>query len=78
MKRITMLEFRKNAKKVIRWAQQGERIILTYRGKPMIRMEPIVSDTPDDNDPFYMLHEKATDSGETLSNTEMDEIIYGS
>jgi antitoxin (DNA-binding transcriptional repressor) of toxin-antitoxin stability system len=78
MKKISMLEFRKNARKVIQWAQKGERVIMTYRGKPIIRMEPILDETPDEDDPFYVLYEKATDSGKSMTNDDMDEVIYGS
>ncbi len=41
MKLISMLEFRKNAAKIIRWSKQGKRMIITYRGRPAIRLEPI-------------------------------------
>ena len=41
MKTISMLEFRHHAEKVIAQVQKGQRLILTYRGKPVARLEPI-------------------------------------
>lgn len=78
MKTISMLEFRKNAAKVIRWSKQGQKMIMTYRGKPIFRLEPILDDTIDENDPFYRLTLLADEAGDNLSNQEMDKILYES
>ncbi|MFH0920729.1 MAG: hypothetical protein V1913_10235 [Fibrobacterota bacterium] len=78
MKTITMLEFRKNSEQVVNWARQGLRMVMTYRGKPVLRLEPIreaVNSAADD--PFYHLSEKAEKNGGNLSNHEMDRLIYG-
>jgi hypothetical protein len=40
MKKVSMLEFRRNAKAVIRKVHLCQGLILTYRGKPVIRLEP--------------------------------------
>jgi antitoxin (DNA-binding transcriptional repressor) of toxin-antitoxin stability system len=74
---VTMLEFRKNTGAVIRKALQGKRMLLTYRGKPVMRLEPIESGNPGKNDPFYALSALADSGGKSLTNNEMDEIIYG-
>ena len=73
-----MLEFRKNAAKIIRWSKQGQKMIMTYRGKPIFRLEPVLDDQIDENDPFYMLNRLAAEDGDNLSNQEMDEILYES
>ena len=78
MKTISMLEFRKNAAKIIRWSKQGQTMIMTYRGKPIFRLEPITEDKIEDDDPIYQLFSLAVEGGEDLSNQEMDEIIYES
>jgi len=44
---ISMLEFRRDAKNVIERTKRGERMILTYRGKPVARLEPILDETLD-------------------------------
>ena len=76
MNEVSMLEFRRNAKAVIQRALRGQRIILTYRGKPVLRLEPIESGTVDQDDPIYSLADLADPEGEPLSNREMDRIIY--
>jgi len=44
MERVSILEFRRDAEAVIRKVRQGKRLILTYRGKPVMRLEPIQDD----------------------------------
>jgi antitoxin (DNA-binding transcriptional repressor) of toxin-antitoxin stability system len=78
MKTITMLEFRKNAAKIIRWSQQGQRMTVTYRGKPVMKIEPILPEKPSINDPFYSLGLVAENSAGSLTNEEMDKLIYES
>jgi antitoxin (DNA-binding transcriptional repressor) of toxin-antitoxin stability system len=73
-----MLEFRKNTAKIIRWSKQGQKMIMTYRGKPIFRLEPIVEDAIVDDDPFYRLTDLADETGENLTNQEIDKIIYDS
>lgn len=41
MNQISMLEFRHDAERIIERVRKGERMILTYRGKPVVRLEPI-------------------------------------
>ena len=53
-------------------------MIMTYRGKPIFRLEPILDDTIDENDPFYRLNLLAEETGDNLSNQEMDKILYES
>lgn len=77
MEKVSMLEFRKNTGAVIRKAMQGKRMLLTYRGKPVIRLEPVDHKNPVDDDPFYGLAGLADSGGKSLTNREMDELIYG-
>ena len=77
METVSMLEFRKNTGTIIRKALQGKRMLLTYRGKPIMRLEPIERGNPGKNDPFYALSALADSGGNSLSNGEMDELIYG-
>jgi antitoxin (DNA-binding transcriptional repressor) of toxin-antitoxin stability system len=72
-----MLEFRKNPEAVIRKTMQGKRMLLTYRGKPVMTLEPVQqTDKPDKNDPFYTLATLADSGGSSLTNKEMDALIY--
>ncbi len=72
-----MLQFRKNTGAVIRKALQGKRMILTYRGKPVMRLEPVTQEKPARGDPFYTIADLADEGGESLTNREMDRLIYG-
>ena len=72
-----MLEFRRNAEEVIRRVRRGQRMILTYRGKPVARLEPLSAEAPGADDPFYGLLELTTGSGKSLTNAEIDATVYG-
>lgn len=76
MERISILEFRRGADAIIRRVRQGKRLILTYRGKPVLRLEPIQESNPAADDPFYDLPRLATPDGGTLTNAEIDQIAY--
>lgn len=77
MKTISMLEFRRHSERVIRSALAGERMLLTYRGKPLFHLEPCAH--PEVNggeDPFYRLAEHADGAAKPLSNREIDTLLY--
>lgn len=76
MRQITMVELRRDAEKIIEQIKQGQSMVLTYRGKPVVRLEPISQPHQADDDPFYSLHELAVSAGESLTNREIDEILY--
>jgi prevent-host-death family protein len=78
MNQVTLVEFRKNAEGILRRVRQGERIVLTYRGRPAARLEPVQEVPLDGDDPIYRLADLARSGGRTLSNKEIDAIIYGS
>lgn len=76
MKAVSLLDFRRNAERIISQVQKGERLILTRRGKPVARLEPIRNESFAADDPFYSLSELAEPAG-SLSNRRIDEILYG-
>ena len=77
MRTVSMLEFRQNALAIIKKAMRGQRMLLTYRGKPVLRLEPVVDEEqPSSDDPFYRLDQLADVKGKGLTNREMDRIIY--
>jgi prevent-host-death family protein len=76
MDTVSMVDFRRDAEAIIRRAQQGKRMILTYRGKPVMRLEPITSNKPTKDDPFYGLGQLADPTGRSLTNEQIDKIIY--
>ena len=76
MNRISMLDFRRDAERVLAKVRNGERLILTHRGKPVARLEPVRDESFDADDPFYSLCEFAESAG-SLTNRQIDEILYG-
>jgi prevent-host-death family protein len=77
MKTITMLELRRDAEKIIAQVQKGQRLILTRRGKPVARLEPIIESAVEAEDAFYTLDELSDSSGASLTNDQIDDILYG-
>ncbi len=80
MKEISMLAFRRDASRALRAVGRGERLILTFRGKPVARLEPIgpAALANDRNDPVFRIDEFAVDGpGTPLGNAEIDLLVYG-
>lgn len=77
MKSISVLEFRQRAKSILASVEKGQSIVLTYRGKPVARLEPIGQNAANGEDPFYRLNELAATNGKSMSNSEMDRLVYG-
>ena len=75
-KTISMLDFRNDAERILAQVIKGERMVLTRRGKPVARLEPITETTSDENDSFYSLI-GLVETGKSLSNKQIDDILYG-
>jgi antitoxin (DNA-binding transcriptional repressor) of toxin-antitoxin stability system len=80
MKTVTMLEFRKNAEGILRRLGRGERFVLSHRGRPAARLEPITAIRASDptTDPFLTIGRRALPSpkGKTR-HADIDRILYG-
>ncbi len=80
MKTVTMLEFRQDAEGVLRRVAKGERFVLSHRGKPAARLEPLHAPAPADpaSDPFLGVARRAKPSpkGKT-KHADIDRILYG-
>jgi prevent-host-death family protein len=76
MKQVSMVDFRRDAERIIGQVQKGERLILTRRGKPVARLEPIREEPLNADDPFYALCDLAEPVG-SLTDRQIDEIVYG-
>lgn len=74
---VTLVEFRKNAAQILRRIRRGQSLILTSRGQPVARLEPVRDEKATADDPLYHLFEVTAEGGESLSNEEMDGLIYG-
>ncbi|MBA2557337.1 MAG: type II toxin-antitoxin system Phd/YefM family antitoxin, partial [Chloroflexi bacterium] len=71
MKTVTMLEFRRDARRALEAVRRGERLLLTYRGKPVARLEPVEPDGQEvtEDDPLLHVDDYAVDGpGGPLSN----------
>jgi antitoxin (DNA-binding transcriptional repressor) of toxin-antitoxin stability system len=85
MKEISAVEFRRDMEAFIRKVQQGKSFLMTYRGEPAVRLEPVVP-TRDDRQSgadtllsFCELGERLVPPGPQteLTNAEIDRLIYG-
>lgn len=74
-----MLELRRDARRWLEAVRNGERLVLTYRGKPVARLEPVRSEAPaiPEDDPLLRIEDFAVDgAGGRLSNAEIDRVVY--
>ncbi len=78
MKTITMLQFRRDSRSVIHSLRRGERLALTYRGRPLARLEPFrLENRRISEDPFFEIHHAARPSPRgPLSHDQIDAEIY--
>jgi prevent-host-death family protein len=80
MKTVTMLEFRRDAEGILRRVGKGERFVLSHRGQPAARLEPVAEHAPADptRDPFLSIVRRAKPSpkGKT-PHADIDRILYG-
>ena len=80
MKTVTMLEFRKDAEGILRRVAKGERFLLSHRGRPAARLEPVVTKGSANSatDPFLTIGQRALPSpkGKTR-HADIDKIPYG-
>ena len=74
-----MLEFRKNAEGVLQRIARGERLLLSHRGKPAARLEPVrPTNRPTHDDPFLTITQRATPSPKgPLRHEDIDCVLYG-
>lgn len=80
MKTVTMVKFRQDAEGVLRRVARGERLVLSHRGKPAARLEPLTAAPSSDpaHDPFLGIASRAKVSpqGKTR-HADIDRILYG-
>ena len=76
-KTVSMLDLRAHAKQIVGQVRAGQALVLTYRGRPALRLEPIRLPTVEADDPFYRLGELSKRRGASLTNRQIDDIVYG-
>ena len=75
-----MLQFRQDAEGVLRRVARGERFVLSHRGKPAARLEPLDAPVPDDlaRDPFLSIGRRAKPSPKgPTQHADIDRVLYG-
>lgn len=77
MNSISMVEFRNRADAILQKVRQGQSFTLTYRGEAVARLEPVSTAAVTSEDPFYGIAELASAEGDSLTNDEIDRIVYG-
>jgi len=82
MKTVTMLEFRKDAAVILERVRRGQHLLLLYRGRAAVKLEPVTEPAASSaDDAFYGLADaalgKRQPARDALSNSEMDRLIYG-
>ena len=77
MNTVSMLEFRGQAESILKRVRKGQSFVLTYRGKPIARLEPMGKPEVQGDDPIYELASLASSKAEGLTNKQMDQLIYG-
>lgn len=75
--KISTDELRFNFQKVLEAMSKGRGLILTYRNKPLARIEPILPEPSiaTEEDPFLLLANFAEPMG-SLTSREIDEELY--
>jgi prevent-host-death family protein len=74
-----MLQFRRDAEGILRRVAKGERFVLSHRGRPAARLEPLAASVAHAaEDPFLTIGQRALPSpkGQT-KHEDIDQIIYG-
>ncbi|MEK7677297.1 MAG: hypothetical protein AAB676_15820 [Verrucomicrobiota bacterium] len=72
------MDLKQNTAAILRDVARGHSVILKHRGKPAAKLAPLRARTvADSTDPFYSLAEIATPKGTSLTNEEMDKLVYG-
>ena len=72
-----MVELRRNTAGVLRSVRQGHRLLLTYRGEAVARIEPVTKRPVSSDDPIYRLADLAVDAGAPITNDAIDDLVYG-
>jgi len=75
-----MLDLRRDARRWIDAVRRGERLVLTYRGEPVARLEPVRPEGMEvrEDDPLLRVDDFAVDGpGDRLTNEEIDRLVYG-
>ena len=80
MNSMSMLDLRNNSNTLFEKLKGNEQIILSFRGKPVATISPIVQKTDWESDSFLKFINsipKSTNKKSKISNKEIDDLVYG-
>lgn len=82
METITMLDLRTNSELLLKKLKKKEKVILSFRGKPIATIHPILEEAEWEEDIFGLqlksLSKKPKGKKKTkISNSEIDTLVYG-
>ena len=80
MTSITMLDLRKNSNILLEKLKKKEKILLSFRGKPVATIHPISQESDWESDSFLDFFNsipKSTNKKSKISNEEIDSLVYG-
>lgn len=80
MNSMSMLELRNNANTLFEKLKGNEQIILSFRGKPVATISPILQKTDWESDSFLKFINsipKSVNKKSKISNKEIDSLVYG-
>ena len=76
MNTITMLDLRKDAKRIVERVKRGERLVLSYRGENAILLEPWRGAPGRAADDLLFNLADMAEQGDSMSNPDIDEALY--
>jgi antitoxin (DNA-binding transcriptional repressor) of toxin-antitoxin stability system len=77
VKTVSMSELRAHAMQIVGQVLAGRSLVLLYRGRPALRLEPILPQTAEADDPFFRLTDLSKRRGPSLTDRQIDDIVYG-
>ncbi len=78
---LSVIEFRRNTRRVLDALRRGEHVVLTYHGQPVARLEPVTprATAVTAHDPLLRIDDLAVDGpGGHLANEDIDRRTYES
>jgi antitoxin (DNA-binding transcriptional repressor) of toxin-antitoxin stability system len=78
MKTISTSELRSRTRPLVRSLERGQTVSLTHRGQRLARILPLkLSNGIEANDPLYHFHRLASKRAKSLTDREIDQVVYG-
>jgi len=78
MKTISTSQLRSQTRSLVRTLAGGNSVSLTYRGRQLAKIRPVkLTNGASADDPLYHFHHVADQLAKTLTDREIDRLVYG-